>query len=174
MKVTPNIWLGDDMKAKGPVIKLRLEKKLRLYRLRNPDKVKARNKYYYQKNPGVRSKLKRIYGITPAQYDDMLVKQNGVCASCGASQREGRPLCVDHCHKTKIIRGLLCDACNVCAGHIESQRFEKVVSYLARQRRPNWTCWGNEVGKFDAAQTPEQQREWNEMWSRPFDHPERL
>ena len=60
------------------------------------------------------------------------------------------------------------------------ERIERLVAgpYLelfARQRRPNWTCWGNEVGKFaPVVQTPEQQREWNEMWSRPFDHPERL
>ena len=60
------------------------------------------------------------------------------------------------------------------------ERIERLVSgpYLelfARQQRPGWTCWGNEVGKFAAPQTPAPpQSEWDSMWSRPFDHPELL
>jgi N6-adenosine-specific RNA methylase IME4 len=46
-------------------------------------------------------------------------------------------------------------------------RIERLVAgpYLelfARQRRPGWDCWGNEVEKFAPSQ-------WDEMWSRPFD-----
>lgn len=55
-------------------------------------------------------------------------------------------------------------------------RIERLVSgpYLelfARQQRPNWTCWGNEVDKF---KPDPQQETWEEMWYKPFDYPERL
>jgi hypothetical protein len=61
--------------------------------------------------------LKRSYGITLDDYNDMYRKQNGRCKICNRhideimSSRK-KHLCVDHCHKTKVIRGLLCDKCN--------------------------------------------------------------
>ena len=65
------------------------------------------------------------YGITPSQYDDMLWKQSGVCAICKkpetmvyAETNKAKPLSVDHCHKTKKVRGLLCSACNTGIGFL--------------------------------------------------------
>jgi N6-adenosine-specific RNA methylase IME4 len=55
------------------------------------------------------------------------------------------------------------------------ERIERLVAgpYLelfARQRRPGWDCWGNEVDKFAPQQTPEPAQEsWAEMWAKPFD-----
>lgn len=147
------------------------------YRLKNPEKVKERWKSWYAKNPGILSRLKSAYGITRIQYDGMYAAQKGVCAACGKPPREGRPLCVDHCHKTKVVRGLLCDPCNICAGYIESIRFEQVKAYLARQTRLGWTCWGNETTKFDPAVerlSEPKQESWDEMWEKPFPYPERL
>jgi N6-adenosine-specific RNA methylase IME4 len=48
------------------------------------------------------------------------------------------------------------------------ERIERLVAgpYLelfARQRRPGWDCWGNEIDKFKSSQN------WNEMWAKPFD-----
>jgi hypothetical protein len=54
------------------------------------------------------SHLKRKYGITLEQYDDLVKKQGGKCAIC----RERVPEVVDHDHETKEIRGLLCHPCN--------------------------------------------------------------
>lgn len=50
------------------------------------------------------------YGITPAQYDELMAKQNGVCALCGGPME--RPV-VDHCHQTGRVRGILCHPCNI-------------------------------------------------------------
>jgi N6-adenosine-specific RNA methylase IME4 len=52
------------------------------------------------------------------------------------------------------------------------ERIERLVGgpYLelfARQRRPGWIAWGNEVDKFRP--TPS---EWESMWAKPFDRPE--
>lgn len=60
------------------------------------------------------------YGITAGQYDQMLLKQGGGCAICGATaeqhERQARPLHIDHDHATGIVRGLLCTSCNTGLG----------------------------------------------------------
>ena len=55
--------------------------------------------------------LTRTYGITLEQYNALLIAQAGVCKICGRPPKK-RPLHVDHNHKTKVIRGLLCFRCN--------------------------------------------------------------
>lgn len=60
-------------------------------------------------------KLRKKYGITPEQWDSMLLEQDLRCAICRVMFRDapysGR-ICVDHCHKTNRVRGLLCVDCN--------------------------------------------------------------
>lgn len=63
-----------------------------------------------------KSHLKRKYGITIEQYDEMLAAQGGGCAICGREPREDISLHVDHCHITGAIRGLLCFRCNNAIG----------------------------------------------------------
>ena len=57
-------------------------------------------------------RMKRRYGITPEQYDALVIGQNGRCAVCGKPEDAARRLCIDHCHETGVVRGLLCDSCN--------------------------------------------------------------
>lgn len=61
--------------------------------------------------------LRRTFDITFAQYQEMLLAQNGVCAICKKPEtivRRGKvgSLAVDHCHTTGVIRDLLCERCN--------------------------------------------------------------
>src|SRR4051812_49160840 len=57
--------------------------------------------------------LKRAYGITLNEYEELLKNQSGLCAVCRRDQKSfSKRLSVDHCHKTKKIRGLLCGSCN--------------------------------------------------------------
>ena len=64
--------------------------------------------------------LKYAYGMNLKQYNELLKKQNDVCAICGEAESHGRPttrtkiqrLAVDHDDKTGQIRGLLCSQCN--------------------------------------------------------------
>jgi len=56
--------------------------------------------------------LRRVYGITEAQYEALLAAQDGRCGACGRPPARGRVLVVDHDHDTREIRGLLCARCN--------------------------------------------------------------
>lgn len=60
------------------------------------------------------SNLRQRYGITSAQYEELLRRQDGMCATCS---RESE-LVVDHCHVTKDVRGLLCGKCNSALGFV--------------------------------------------------------
>lgn len=80
------------------------------------------NKHKEQINKGQRERYHRDlrkqwnrwliakYGITVEVYDEMVVKQNNLCAIC--SKPDTTRLSVDHSHETGKIRGLLCRKCN--------------------------------------------------------------
>ena len=59
--------------------------------------------------------MKRRYGITLEQFDELVRCQNGGCRICG-SRPPGVTLVVDHCHQTGAIRGILCGYCNTGLG----------------------------------------------------------
>ncbi len=61
------------------------------------------------------------FRITKADYDAMRVRQQGRCALCPRMLNELRTQQVhlDHCHKTNIVRGILCSRCNHCISVIE-------------------------------------------------------
>jgi hypothetical protein len=56
--------------------------------------------------------IKNKYGITEQEWLQLLDKQGGHCACCPATEE----LCVDHCHTTGKVRGLLCQHCNRALG----------------------------------------------------------
>lgn len=73
--------------------------------------------------------IKSRFGITVQLYESMLKKQNGGCAICGVKHNSGRRLCIDHCHKTNKVRGLLCNGCNIGIGFYELHK-DKYEKYL--------------------------------------------
>lgn len=78
-----------------------------------------RRKYY----------LKHTYGITLADYDEMLEQQRGGCAICGGVSSDGSRLAVDHDHETGEVRGLLCMNCNLKLGWYDKNK-QNVDVYL--------------------------------------------
>lgn len=65
-----------------------------------------------------RRHLKRRFGISLEQYEDMFEKQRGRYFLCGKppGPNDFGILDLDHCHKTKKIRKLLCRGCNLGLG----------------------------------------------------------
>ncbi len=80
------------------------------------------------------ARLKNKYGITQAIYDEMLAAQQGRCAICRKDKPGGtwNVFCVDHCHATGKIRGLLCTSCNVLLSSVGDNidGLRRFVNYL--------------------------------------------
>lgn len=78
--------------------------------------------------------LKHRYGITLKDYEELLDKQNGVCAICSNKETIKRKtnLSVDHCHTTNKVRGLLCDQCNKGLGNFKNDTLllQNAAKYL--------------------------------------------
>ncbi len=72
----------------------------------------------------------RELGVTDEMYAAMLVEQQGRCAICG--EESDRPLQVDHCHRTKKKRKLLCHMCNRGLGHFRDSPWllAEAIRYL--------------------------------------------
>ena len=84
---------------------------------------------------------KRKYKITQEQYDQRVKDQDGVCAICGDPEThlnnwtgKVRPLSVDHCHRTKRVRGLLCHKCNLGLGNFKDnpKNLREAANYLEK------------------------------------------
>lgn len=100
-----------------------------------------RTEAYRLANPEVelRTRMKRNYGITPEQHQELVKSQRGVCAICKRPEtavkpkREGtKALAVDHCRDTMQVRGLLCQKCNTGIGNLDHsvERLEAAAQYL--------------------------------------------
>jgi len=101
---------------------------------KNPDKLAEYRKRYKLKNGRrVRNQhLVSTYGITIDQYESMLNDQNGKCWIC---KNSFKTLCVDHCHSTGRIRGLLCKNCNFGIGKFKDniKNLENAIKYLTKE-----------------------------------------
>ena len=134
----------------------------RLYRQRNPDKIKEyksrpevkarqaervrlRNAENRVNPEWVRKQseklrryhLKRYFGLSVDEYNALAQKQGNKCAICDGTKgycRWGR-LHVDHCHKTKKVRALLCSRCNLLLGHVgdDPSLLRKMADYLEQR-----------------------------------------
>lgn len=105
-----------------PEFRRRAIEKAKQWTVNNPDKRKDTN-------------LKKNYGITLDQFNSLLKRQNGVCAICGMkSEKKLIFPVVDHCHKTNVVRGILCALCNKAIGLFKDDvsRMRKAIEYLER------------------------------------------
>jgi hypothetical protein len=79
------------------------------------------------------SHLKRTYGITIEQWDQMFLEQGSRCAICRCE--DASRWHVDHCHTTQRVRGILCSHCNLMIGHAKDniQTLLTAAEYLNAQ-----------------------------------------
>ncbi len=85
-------------------------------------------------NRGKRYRLKKLYGMSETDFNDMFYSQGGTCKLCkslGDIMIDGW-LVVDHCHKTGKPRGLLCPTCNSGLGHFKDNilTIKNAINYL--------------------------------------------
>ncbi len=64
--------------------------------------------------------MQRLTSSAIAPYRaQLLAKQCGKCALCRRPAAKRTP-CLDHCHSTGVVRGVLCRGCNALLGKIEN------------------------------------------------------
>lgn len=112
-------------RLKHPELKEQYTIQRRKYNKLHPDKVKHWN-------------LQKDFGISLLQYKDLYNNQNGLCAICNQPKSFTRcgkilSLAVDHCHKTGIIRGLLCRYCNLGLGNFKDNSIylKRAANYVS-------------------------------------------
>lgn len=115
-------------------------------RSNRPSGVRSQCKECYKKYPTALKRrdnymreydLFKSYKITIEEYNSMLEEQKECCKICNthiSSLKDSRKknFCVDHCHSTGKIRGLLCDSCNKAIGFFNDDisLLEKAIIYL--------------------------------------------
>ncbi len=80
-----------------------------------------------------RNNLRRKYGITTDDYDEMYRAQRGCCWICGTHQSAlKRRLNVDHDHDSGDVRALLCGHCNRGIGLLsdDPKTVQRAADYL--------------------------------------------
>jgi hypothetical protein len=86
-------------------------------------------------------KINGIKGASKELYNELMIKQSGLCALCAKPSKDNKCLFLDHDHITGIPRGLLCDVCNVKLGQFEAlyisiEKREQVLQYLQLGKIP--------------------------------------
>ncbi len=82
------------------------------------------------------------YGLTVAEYNEILLAQCGTCAICHRPERiklrggSVSRLAVDHDEATDTVRGLLCRDCNTAIGLLghDHLRLGSAIAYLVAVR----------------------------------------
>lgn len=104
--------------------------------------IKEQRNAYYRTEAGYKVKIEKAWkdkgiNMTVEAFGELLEEQDGVCAICSADRnKNGTALCVDHCHNTGVIRGLLCHNCNITLGRFSdnADNLRKAATYLEKQR----------------------------------------
>lgn len=121
-----------------------VRRSLAKWRIAHPEKHRQNCAEWYEENGRQYAWERQLaaYGLTPEDYDDLFMAQQGVCAVCFEPERitrndgEVRPLVVDHNHDTGEVRGLLCSTCNTGIGMLKdsSDLLESALIYLKEVR----------------------------------------
>lgn len=83
--------------------------------------------------------LKKKYGLSLEEFNQMYVNQDGKCAICEDNMIVGTKSCnVDHNHETGKVRALLCGNCNAGIGLLKDsiEVTKKATKYLEKYK-PN-------------------------------------
>lgn len=113
--------------------------RLREYYANNIIKIRKKQREWRDKNKEYLLKRENGIILTKKQYEKLLIEQNYLCKICKNPEKimsrnrdRTKSLCVDHCHVTKKIRGLLCHMCNTSLGGFKDsiELLESAINYL--------------------------------------------
>lgn len=84
---------------------------------------------YYKPHEAIRRKL----NISDTEYNQLISESNNCCNICN---RVLDKKCIDHCHTTNKVRGVLCNNCNTALGLVGDniQTLESMIKYLNKHQ----------------------------------------
>lgn len=101
----------------------------KVYREANDERIRAYNTEYQC----------RKYGISLSRYREMMAECGGRCSCCriAFSTMFNETACIDHCHSTGAVRGLVCRRCNFIMGNADDNAkiLRACIRYLERAKR---------------------------------------
>lgn len=124
-------------------------------RVEYADRVRETNRRantkYMLRNPGLnrRRQLMKKYGLTEDAFAEMLSGQGGGCAVCELQLTLLPSLpntaMVDHCHRTGVVRAILCRHCNSAIGYVKDSpsRARAIAMYLEQHAQLELTDPGD-------------------------------
>lgn len=106
--------------------RIKVNSDMKTYRKEHPERDKEIQR---------KSRIKRLYGISPEEYQSLIKKQKGLCAICGlplpAFEENGLPP-IDHRHSDNKVRGVVHGKCNRGIGMFDDNPslLRKAAEYL--------------------------------------------
>lgn len=97
----------------------------------DPQEKEKKKTYYKEKKSEITNKVrKNKYKITSEEFAQMLTKQDNKCQIC--KQELIKP-CLDHCHTSNKVRGILCSKCNMGLGCFQDdiENLKSAIKYLS-------------------------------------------
>ena len=93
------------------------------YQPKCKDCERSKRSQYYKPHEKIRQQLK----ISEQYYNTLMENVN--CQICGVEMEKK---CIDHCHETKKIRGVLCNNCNTALGLFKDNQkvMKNAIQYL--------------------------------------------
>ena len=107
-----------------------------LYKSKNKRKLnndwRKASKKYYDSTPTINRTL-RPYKLTMEGYNNILAAQKHKCAICNSENG----LVIDHNHDNNLVRGLLCNYCNLMLGYAKdnTNTLTSAIKYLKNNAR---------------------------------------
>lgn len=105
-------------KEKNPAKKREMDRKWR--QRQNPDRYREYRRWW---------SIKKKYNMSKEEWEGMFEGQGNCCAICGGLEPLGLNWHTDHCHKTKMVRGILCNSCNMLVGNHDRAVLVAAVAY---------------------------------------------
>lgn len=104
----------------------------------NRERIVERQRQYREKNKAIINAKQNInyyrykYGLSIEDVDKLIHDQENKCLGCQEEFTEILYPCVDHCHTTNKVRGILCNPCNMSLGILKDSpaTLRRLADYL--------------------------------------------
>lgn len=88
------------------------------------DNLESRKEYQQKWRDSNKEKIKESfikyrYKVTIEEVNSIFENQGMCCAICGTDTPTKKGWCIDHCHNTGLVRGVLCSKCNTAIGLLD-------------------------------------------------------